>query len=213
MSKVKICGLKRPQDIQAVNQFKPDYIGFVFDRTRRRYISPKEAAKLKKLLSTDIKAVGVFVNESKEQVADLLKENIIDIAQLHGQETEEQIQWIQEQTGRTVIKAVSVQSENDIEKWADSRADYLLFDNGAGGTGRTFDWSLLSGYTKPYFLAGGLDAGNLPAALAQGPYAVDLSGGAETDGFKDPVKIAEIIHIVRSYPLQRLGNENNYGFK
>lgn len=199
MSKVKICGLKRPQDIQAVNQYKPDYIGFVFDSTRRRYISPEEAAGLKSALSADIEAVGVFVNESRENVARLLKEELIDIAQLHGQETEEDIRWIQEQTGKTVIKAVSVRSEIDIERWAGSRADYLLFDNGAGGTGRTFDWSLLSGYTKPYFLAGGLHVGNLPAALAYGPYAVDISGGAETDGIKDPAKIAEIIHVVRSY--------------
>ena len=199
MAKVKICGLTRPQDIQAVNIYKPDYIGFVFDSTRRRYVPPEDAAKLKSRLSPDIAVVGVFVNEIKEYVAKLLKQNLIDIAQLHGQETEEEIQWIQEQTGKPVIKAVAVRSESDISHWAGSHADYLLFDNGIGGTGRTFDWTLLSGYTKPYFLAGGLTADNLPAALAKGAYAVDLSGGAETDGVKDPAKIAEIIRIVRSY--------------
>lgn len=198
MAKVKICGLTRPEDIQAANEYKPDYIGFIFDSTRRRYVPPKSAAKLKCLLSPAIAAVGVFVNEAKENVADLLNQNLINIAQLHGQETEEEIRWIKEQTGRQVIKAVSVQSRADISRWADSHADYLLFDNGAGGTGRTFDWTLLFGYTKPFFLAGGITIDNLPSALAKGAYAVDISGGAETDGLKDPAKIAEIIRIVRS---------------
>lgn len=198
MAKIKICGLTRPEDIQAVNQHKPDYIGFVFAKKSRRYISPERAAVLKGQLSSDIAAVGVFVNEAKEKVASLLMEHTVDIAQLHGQETESEIRWIKAQTGKPVVKAVSVQSQEDIACWLESCADYLLLDNGAGGTGRTFDWDLAAGCTKPYFLAGGISLANLSEALTKGAYAIDLSGGAETNGQKDPEKIAEIIKIVRT---------------
>lgn len=198
MAKIKICGLMSLADIQTVNQYKPDYIGFVFARKSRRYLAPQQAAGLKEQLSPDIAAVGVFVDEPKENVADLLNQDIIDIAQLHGQETEEEIQWIQGHTGKQVVKAVSVQSEDDITCWSKSHADYLLLDHGSGGTGRTFDWNLVTDCGKPYFLAGGINLGNLSKALAVGAYAIDLSGGAETDGRKDPAKIAEIIRIVRS---------------
>lgn len=198
MVKVKICGLTRPEDIQAVNQYKPDYAGFVFAAGSRRYIAPRQAAVLKKMLSADIPAVGVFVNESRENIAELLYHDIINIAQLHGQESESDIQWLKKQTGKPVIKAVSVSNKSDIARWADSQADYLLFDNGTGGTGQAFDWTLLSGSAKPFFLAGGIDKNNLSRALSKGAYAIDLSSGVETDGLKDPAKIAEIINIVRT---------------
>lgn len=199
MAKIKICGLTRIDDILAVNRYQPDYIGFVFAKKSRRYLSPQQAAGLKKQLSAGVKAVGVFVNEEKEKIVDLLNNNIIDMAQLHGQETEEEICWMKEQTGRKVIKAISVQSEKDITRWEQSSADYLLLDNGAGGTGCTFDWNLIADCGKPYFLAGGITLGNLPKALATGAYAIDLSGGVETDGKKDAAKIAEIIQYVRTY--------------
>ena len=198
MSKIKICGLTRSEDIYAVNHCKPDYIGFVFASKSRRYVTPAQAAKLKEILSTDIPAVGVFVNERQEHIINLLKHNIIDIAQLHGQETEATVQCIKKATGKPVIKAVSVQKKSDIIQWADSQADYLLFDNGTGGTGQSFDWTLLSHCTKPFFLAGGININNLPQALAKGAYALDISSGAETDGLKDPKKIAAIINIVRT---------------
>lgn len=198
MTKIKICGLSRPADIQAANQYKPDYIGFVFASKSRRYVTPRQACELKKLLSPDIAATGVFVNEAKEAVAKISDSQIIDIIQLHGQEDESEIRWLKERTGKPVIKAVSVQSKSDITRWSDSCADYLLLDNGTGGTGRTFDWSLAAGCAKPYFLAGGIHAGNLLSALSLGAFAIDLSGGAETDGKKDPAKIAEIMRIIRS---------------
>lgn len=198
MTKIKICGLTRMEDIQTVNRYMPDYIGFVFAEKSRRFLSPQRAAELKRKLSPDITIVGVFVNEAKEEVARLLTDHTIDMAQLHGRETEQEIQWIKEQTGRAVIKAVSVQSALDIDRWRSSCADYLLFDNGAGGTGQTFDWSLITKCTKPYFLAGGIGLNNLGEALKKGAYAIDLSGGAETNGQKDPDKIAEIIKMVRT---------------
>ena len=196
-TKIKICGLRRPQDIQSVNRYKPDYAGFVFAPASKRYVSPQQALELKKQLSPDIESVGVFVNEEREVIADLLNRKVIDIAQLHGQETEEDVCWIKKQTKAPVIKAVSVRKKADITPWEDSSADYLLFDNGSGGTGHTFDWSLLTGCSKRYFLAGGIDAGNLEEALTKGAYAVDISGGAETDGWKDAEKIAQLVHIVR----------------
>lgn len=197
MVKIKICGLTRPQDIHAVNLYRPDYIGFVFAKKSRRYVSPQQAADLKGLLSEDITAVGVFVNEDREHIARLLEQNVIDAVQLHGQETEEDICWIKERTGKKVIKAVSVCAESPVNGWLESSADYLLLDNGAGGTGNTFDWNLIPECTKPFFLAGGIHAGNLAEALKKRVYAVDLSGGAETDGKKDPEKIAEIMRIMR----------------
>lgn len=197
--KIKICGLTREQDIQAVNQWMPDYIGFVFAEKSRRYISKQQAERLKKKLSSDIQAVGVFVNEPKEKIARFFMENTIDIAQLHGQETEEEISWIKEQTGKPVIKAISVSAETDVQYWQNSCADYLLFDNGTGGTGLTFDWNLIKKNKKPYFLAGGIGMHNITEAMKQGAYAIDLSGGVETDGQKDAKKIADIVHSVRMY--------------
>lgn len=197
--KIKICGLTREQDIQAVNQWMPDYIGFVFAEKSRRYISKQQAERLKKKLSSDIQAVGVFVNEPKEKIARFFMENTIDIAQLHGQETEEEISWIKEQTGKPVIKAISVSGETDVQYWQNSCADYLLFDNGIGGTGLTFDWNLIKKNKKPYFLAGGIGLHNITEAMKQGAYAIDLSGGVETDGQKDAKKIADIVHSVRMY--------------
>lgn len=198
MTKIKICGLTQIDDILAVNQYEPDYIGFVFAKKSRRFISVQQADKLKQQLSEKITAVGVFVNEAKERIAELLNQDIIQIAQLHGNEDEQEICWIKRQTGKPVIKAVSVHTKVDAACWQESSADYLLFDHGAGGTGTAFDWNLLTECHKPFFLAGGIHCGNLAEALTKGAYAIDLSSGAETDGKKDPAKIAEIINIVRS---------------
>ena len=197
MTKIKICGLTRPEDIEAVNQYKPDYIGFVFAKNSRRFITAKQAADLKKQLLDDIMAVGVFVNEAKDVIADLLIHDIIDAAQLHGNETESEIRWIKTQTGKQVIKAVSVQSRSDPVRWSGSQADYLLLDHGAGGTGKTFDWNLITDCGKPFFLAGGINIQNLSRALSKGAYGIDISGGVETDGKKDTKKKAAVIEAVR----------------
>jgi len=199
MTGVKICGLTRPDDIAAVNQVKPDYIGFVFFPGSKRYISPSAAEELKKQLSPDIKAVGVFVNEDAKQVKKLLKKGIIDIAQLHGQEDELYIRKLKAAGNKPVVKAVSVQSEDDILVWEQSEADYLLLDNGAGGTGEQFDWSLIPSISKPWFLAGGLHEGNIDEALGRGAHALDISSGVETDGMKDPVKIRNLVSRIRAF--------------
>lgn len=202
MINIKICGLKRIEDIKYVNKFKPEYIGFVFAKSRRQ-ISYDMAASLKKSLSNDIKTVGVFVNHEINDIISLMNEDIIDIAQLHGNEEEDSIITIKNKTNKKVIKAIPVRSLEDILKWKDSKVDFLLLDNGSGGTGESFDWEVLDKlstieFNKPYFIAGGLNKENVKNVLKYKPYAVDISGGVETDGLKDEVKINEFINTVRT---------------
>ncbi len=199
-TKIKICGLSRSQDIEAVNAALPDFIGFVFAESRRR-VSEEQARSLKATLDARIAAVGVFVNAPAEQVARLCEEGVIDIAQLHGDEDVAYIARLKQLTGAPVIKAVRVQSAADILAAQALPCDGLVLDtyapNAYGGSGRTFDYALIPPLEKPFFLAGGLNAQALPAALARHPYAVDISSGAESDGVKDSVKIAELVAMVR----------------
>ena len=198
MIKIKLCGLSRPCDIEAANEFKPEYIGFVFALKSRRYISPEKAAELKKRLHPAIKTVGVFVNENPETVATLLGRGIIDIAQLHGSENEEYIQRLRWLTDQPIIKALRIDTEQDILKAQASSADFVLLDSGHGGTGTVFDWNLIQNIKRPYFLAGGLNADNAKDAIDfLHPYAVDVSSGIETHGRKDKNKIAEFVAAVR----------------
>lgn len=198
MTKIKICGLFRPEDIEYVNEALPDYIGFVFARSRRE-VTGDAAARLREKLDPRIKAVGVFVDAPPEEVLQLLKRGVIDIAQLHGKEDSGYILKIKQEAQKPVIKAVSVASEEDIRKAEEIPADYLLFDHGKGGTGKVFDWSLVQGCRKPYFLAGGLNTENIEAALASlSPFAIDTSSGVETDGRKDRDKILEIVRRVQN---------------
>lgn len=199
MTKIKLCGLSQPRDIQAANELSPDYIGFVFAPKSRRYVPPKRAAELRGLLAPGISAVGVFVRESPETVAALLDCGIIDAAQLHGGEDEDYIAALRELTDRPLIKAFRIDSKQDILAAQNSTADYILLDSGNGGTGTCFDWSLIQRLERPYFLAGGLDAGNVAGAVAAlNPYAVDVSSGIETGGGKDTAKMIEFVHAVRS---------------
>lgn len=194
--KLKICGLKRFEDIEYANLVKPDYVGFVFAGNKRR-ISPDMAVRLRAKLSKDIKAVGVFINEPVENIIGLLDRKVIDIAQLHGDETEEDIQYIQAVTGSEVIKAVKVRHRYDVEAWLDSSADFLLFDSGAG-SGEVFDWTLLDGVDRKYFLAGGLTPDNIESAVEHlFPYGIDISSGVETDGVKDCEKMIRTARAVR----------------
>lgn len=198
MTKIKFCGLTRPCDIEAVNELKPEYIGFVFWQKSKRYVSPDKARELKSMLSGDINAVGVFVDEQPSYIAGLLNENIIDIAQLHGGEDEEYINSLKELTDKPVIKAFRISTVDDIKKAEKSSADYVLLDAGMG-EGRRFDWSLIERINRPYFLAGGLDCGNVADALGElEPFAVDVSSGIETDGVKDASKMREFVSIVRN---------------
>lgn len=197
MTKIKLCGLSRPRDIEAANALKPEYIGFVFAPKSKRHVTPEQAAELKGLLSPNIRAVGVFVNESVQKVAELLQNGVIDVAQLHGNEDEEYIKELRTLTDKPIIKAFRIGSEQDTEAALSSTADDILLDSGAG-TGKTFDWRLLSKIDRPYFLAGGLDAENVSEAIrALTPYAVDVSSGIETDGGKDKTKMAAFVAAVR----------------
>lgn len=197
MTRVKLCGLSRKEDILAANALKPDYIGFVFAPNSRRYVSRETAAKLKQLLSPEIQAVGVFVNEQPETVAQLLNDGVIDRAQLHGSEDQEYLLRLRGLTKAPVMQAFRIRSEEDVLRAAGSGADYLLLDAGAG-TGTVFDWSLLRDFRRTYFLAGGLDPENVAQALRQlRPFGVDVSSGIETDGRKDVNKMAAFVSAVR----------------
>ena len=196
--KVKMCGLYRPEDIDYDNEVQPDYVGFVFAPSRRQ-ISKEQAEKFKQQLLLSIQTVGVFVNAPVEEVIAYLMDGIIDIAQLHGDETEEDIRYIKAVTKSQVIKAVKVQCSQEVEAWLDSEADYLLFDSGAG-SGKIFDWQLLGDVNRDFFLAGGLRPDNLEEAMKRVPaFAVDISSGVETDGVKDLAKMQAAVQIVRGY--------------
>ena len=197
MTKIKLCGLSRPCDVEAANALKPDYIGFVFAPESRRYVTPQQAAELKRLLSPGIPAVGVFVGEAPETVADLLNGGVIDAAQLHGDENGDYLRHLRQITARPVIRAFRIRTARDAEMAESSRADYVLLDSGAG-TGNVFDWQWVRKIRRPYFLAGGLNAENVEDAVHQlRPFAVDVSSGIETDGRKDPAKMAAFVAAVR----------------
>lgn len=199
MTKIKLCGILRIDDIEIVNKLKPEYIGFVFAKKSRRYIAPCEAAGLKEALSGDIKVVGVFVNETVEQVAALLNENIIDIAQLHGDEDEEYISRLRKLSGKQIIKAFRINKESDLADIEGCSADYILLDSGAG-SGECFEWGWLKDIKRPFFLAGGLDTGNVNKALNEiQPFAVDVSSGIETGGVKDKEKMTAFVTAVRMF--------------
>lgn len=197
MIKIKFCGLKRKADIEAANALKPDFIGFVFAKDSRRYISPENAAVLKSRLSSEISAVGVFVNERPEYIASLLDDGLIDLAQLHGDEDEAYISRLKGLTGKPVIKAFRISSASEAVKASASSADMILLDSGTG-SGRTFNWQLIKELRRPYFLAGGLDPVNAGDAVRLlNPWAVDVSSGIETDGLKDIKKMAAFAAAVR----------------
>ena len=197
MTKIKICGLRREQDIRYANELMPDYIGFVFLKGKMRYVTFEEAARLRSLLDPAIPAVGVFVNEPAENVIRLLQAGTIQIAQLHGQEDEAYAEELRRAGDHCIIRAFAVRSREDIHRAFAFPADYPLLDNGKG-TGETFDWSLFQEQEKPFFLAGGLSPENVKEAIeCFHPYAVDVSSGVETDGFKDYEKIKAFIDAVR----------------
>ncbi len=202
-TKIKLCGMRRPEDILAVNQAKPDYIGFICSRRFWRHISLEEAAVLKEMLDPGIRAVGVFVDEPYEEIAGWLKKGVIDLVQLHGEEDEYYIRQLRkvmlfQETLVPVIQAFRVKTEKDLLRAGHSIADYILLDSGAG-SGVTFDWSLLDSMDRPYFLAGGLGPNNVAEAIRRfHPYAVDMSSSLETERKKDPEKIRSAVREARN---------------
>lgn len=192
MKKIKICGLKRREDIEYVNKYQPDYIGFVFAGKKRK-LTYDQAVDLKKYLTSSIQVVGVFVNEDISFVEKLVKEHVIDLVQLHGQEDQKYIQALKEKVDVPIIKAIQIKNENSFNEHYD--VDYYLYDH---GTGESFDWSMLKEADKPVFLAGGINLLNIEDALKKNVYALDVSSGVETDGFKDEEKIKKIVRRVRN---------------
>lgn len=204
MVKVKICGIKNLQDVQAVNKHKSDFAGFVFYPLSKRYVSLIVARRLKAALNRHIKTVGVFVNAPVEEIAAAAELGIIDLVQLHGDEGNSYIAELKKICKLPIIKAVRVQDESDIKRADYYNCDYLLFDtysqSAYGGTGRQFNTQLLKGVKihKPYFIAGGLNAENVRLALkGLKPFAADVSGGVETGGGKDAAKIKAFIKQVK----------------
>lgn len=196
MSKIKICGIKRECDIDYINEAMPDYIGFVFAKSKRQ-VSHEIAARLCTKLDKSITPIGIFVNAPIEEILSLYNEGIIHMAQLHGQENPTYIKELRNQTDCPLIKALKIDKAFDNSILPTLDVDYFLFDNGAGGTGKIFDWSLMPKTEKPFFLAGGLNAQNINAALAYNPFALDLSSGVEVNGFKNREKILEIVSKIR----------------
>lgn len=192
--KIKICGLKRLEDIEYVNLYKPDYIGFVFAGSKRK-ISFEFAKELKKHLSKDIITVGVFVDEDIKHITSLVNDKVIEMVQLHGSEDALYIKKLRKYIDVPIIKAIKVIDEKSLQINFD--ADYYLLDNAIAGSGESFDWKLIKKLDKPIFLAGGINLYNIKEALKQNVYALDISSGVETEGFKDRNKIEEIIRRVR----------------
>lgn len=201
MARIKICGIMREQDIDAINISLPDYIGFVFAVSRRQ-IDSKRAKALKDLLNPSIETVGVFVNEEINNVIKLCDSHVIDMIQLHGDENEDYIRNLKKCVPNKIIKAIRVKDSEDIKNAVEFSCDYLLFDTfnegRYGGIGMSFDWSVVSGINRPYFLAGGINSGNILQAITQcSPFCIDVSSGTETAGYKDPEKIMDIVARVK----------------
>ena len=198
MTKIKLCGLKKPCDIEYANELMPDFIGFVFAPTSKRYVSFDEAKALREKLNEGITPVGVFVNEPIDNIEYLISKNIIGIAQLHGSEDNEYIKKLRNKVSCTIIQAFRIETEQDIIKAEKSEADYIMLDSG-GGTGKAFNHLLISDIKRDFFLAGGLDSESVyDAILKCKPYAVDASSSLETNGIKDKDKMAAFVKAVRN---------------
>ena len=228
--KVKMCGISKVETIPAIVDAKPDYMGLVFAPSKRQVTveqaktlveelykqnvvgNNSEAEQTEPVTSLDtassetIKTVGVFVNETIENLLKIAEEVKLDVIQLHGDEDESFIQILKEQSNVEVWKAVQVRSAADAEKWIDSSADMLLFDayhkDERGGTGEVFDWSALDEFERPFMLAGGIDSTNVARAIRTvRPYGIDISSGIETEGVKDDEKMKAFTNIVRTIAL------------
>ena len=216
--KVKMCGISKVETIPAVVEAKPDYMGLVFAPSKRQVTVEQAKILIEELhrgyakkygsdtehdKNDTIKTVGVFVNETVDNLVTIANEANLDAVQLHGDEDEAFIQSLKERTNVEAWKAVQIRSAADVEKWIDSSADMLLFDayhkDERGGTGEVFDWSSLDTFERPFMLAGGIDSTNVARAIRTvRPYGIDISSGIETNGVKDDEKITAFTKIVKS---------------
>ena len=213
MSRIKICGLKRIEDVYAVNEFKPDYVGFVFAATKR-FVSDESAAIMKAALNSDIPAVGVFVNEPIEKIIQYEKAGIIDMIQIHGDEDLVYMNSLKKASKLPIIKAVRIKDENSFKEnesiLTSSLIDYVLLDTYQsrqyGGTGKCFDWHLLENIKRPYFLAGGIGVDNVEEAIRHQPYAIDISSKVEVEGIKNEGLIKALFYKLDQ--IEGRGGEN-----
>ena len=216
--KVKMCGISKVETIPAVVEAKPDYMGLVFAPSKRQVTVDQAKILVEELhrgyakkygsdtehdKNDTIKTVGVFVNETVDNLVTIANEANLDAVQLHGDEDEAFIQSLKERTNVEVWKAIQIRTAADTEKWIDSSADMLLFDayhkDERGGTGEVFDWSSLDAFERPFMLAGGIDSTNVARAIRTvRPYGIDISSGIETNGMKDDKKITAFTKIVKS---------------
>ncbi len=216
--KVKMCGISKVETIPAVVEAKPDYMGLVFAPSKRQVTVDQAKILVEELhrgyakkygsdtehdKNDTIKTVGVFVNETVDNLVTIANEANLDAVQLHGDEDETFIQSLKERTNVEVWKAIQIRTAADTEKWIDSSADMLLFDayhkDERGGTGEVFDWSSLDAFERPFMLAGGIDSTNVARAIRTvRPYGIDISSGIETNGVKDDEKITAFTKIVKS---------------
>ncbi|MBS6140673.1 bifunctional indole-3-glycerol-phosphate synthase TrpC/phosphoribosylanthranilate isomerase TrpF [Veillonella parvula] len=219
--KVKMCGISKVETIPAVVEAKSDYMGLVFASSKRQVTVDQAKTLVEELHKQytkrynngaeqsnddEIKTVGVFVNETLENLVSIAKEANLDAVQLHGDEDEAFIQSLKERTNVEVWKAVQIRSAADAEVWIDSSADMLLFDayhkDERGGTGEVFDWTSLDEFERPFMLAGGIDGTNVARAIRTvRPYGIDISSGIETNGVKDDEKIKAFTNIVRTIAM------------
>ena len=189
--------MTRSVDIDAVNELRPEYVGFVFAPGSKRRVTPQQAAELKARLIDDVASVGVFVNEPIENVWQIVDDGIISIVQLHGSEDEAYISRLREGFNGVVIQAFKIRSEADVQAANRSSAEFILLDSGAG-TGKAFNRDLLSGVERDFFLAGGLTSDDVQEAIRRWrPYTVDVSSAIETDGLKNKDKMAAFVNAVR----------------
>lgn len=200
MVKVKICGLRRKEDIEYANELKPDYVGFVFAKSKRQ-VEVEQALYLIRLLDKEVKTVGVFVNEPVENALKIAQTLNLDVLQFHGDETQD---YIDNFKNFTVWKAIRIKDKEDLEKTKEFKVNSFVFDtltkNEYGGTGKTFNCEVLKGIelNVPIILAGGLNENNVEEAIKiVNPYAVDVSSGVETEGYKDFKKMKSFIEKVR----------------
>lgn len=190
---IKICGIRRKEDCDYINEASPDYAGFIFWEPSFRYIDREKAKQLRLLINKDIKTVGVFVDAEIYEILDIVMSGAIDVIQLHGHEDEDFIKKLRESSGIPIWKAFKVRSDADLEAAVSSSADMVLLDNGYG-TGECFDHGLLRDIGRDYILAGGLNPDNIKEIKEKyAPFMIDLSSGVETDKYKDRDKILKAV--------------------
>lgn len=208
-----MCGLSREQDIACANALLPDFVGFVFASSHRQ-VSVAQAMRLQSLLDSRIRAVGVFVDESIDEIVALVDSGVINYIQLHDSSEiesgehfarrERRILALRQRTAAPIIKAIAAINPQNILAQQASIADLILLDNAKGGSGECFEWGDImrareAGFDREIFLAGGINASNLSRALALHPHGIDLSKGLESNGIKDCTKMHEIMEIINKH--------------